>query len=132
MSFAMTASSVMVPFSVVAALDIRIVGKISFKKRLYSLIGAACDTAVQLDSCIRKGILCPHTDSSADQGIHSQFRQETCQRPVSASVGIRDLLFCDLSVFCIIDLKLLRVSKMLINISVFKSYCYSHCIFSFL
>src|SRR5699024_39399 len=64
MSFAMTASSVMVPFSVVAALDIRIVGKISFKKRLYSLIGAACDTAVQLDSCIRKGILCPHTDSS--------------------------------------------------------------------
>ena len=113
MPFAMTAFPVAVPFSVVAALDIRIICKISRDKSFYRFIGIPRSAAVKRDPCICKGILRSHSDPAADQGVHSQFSQKTCQRPVSASVGICDLLFCDLPVFHVVDLKLLCVSEML-------------------
>src|SRR5699024_5416501 len=121
----------MVPFPMMAALDIRIIGEFSFDKRFYSLIGSSGDTAVQLNSGFSKSILRTHTDSSADQRIYTQPGQKTCQCAMAAAIRINRLLFCDLTVFHVIDFKLLCVSEMLIYISVFKCYCYPHCVFSF-
>ena len=115
----------------VTALDVGIIRKFSIHKRFYRLIGISGHSAVQLDSRLGKSILRPHTDSAADQGIHAQPGQKTCKRPVAASVRICHLFFYDLSVFYIIDLKLLCVSEMLKYISILKCYCYSHCIFPF-
>ena len=56
----------MVPFPVMAALDIRIIRKVSFDKRFYSLIGTSGNTTVQLDSRFSKSILRTHADSAAD------------------------------------------------------------------
>ena len=126
-----TAAVVAMVLVVVMALCGWVIGQGSSQKAGHRLIGGPGHTAVELNTRLCQG--CPGTASNttADQGIHAQSGQETCKRPVAASVGICDLLFCDLPVFHVVDLKLLCVSEMLINVSVFKCYCYSHCMFSF-
>ena len=114
-----------------AALDIRIICKFSFDKCFHSLVCVTCDTAVQLDSCFSKSILRTHADPAADQSIRTELCQEPRQCSMPASICIRYLFFCDLTIFYVIDFELFCVSEMLIYISVFKCYCYSHYICPF-
>ena len=134
MTVAMAAAVVtfsMMSVAVMAALDIRIKGKISGQERFYRFICVSGHAAVKLDAGVRKGVLGSHSDTAADQRVHAHLFQEACQSAVSAAIGIRNLLFYNTAVLHIIELKLFCVSKVLKYISVFKCYCNSHLMISF-
>ena len=70
----------------------------------------------------------PETD--ADKYINACRIQETCKSAMSLSVCIYNLGVYNFIILDIIHFKLLCVSKMLKNLSVFVCYCYSHFIIS--
>ena len=90
---AMMSFSVMMPLTVVAAPDIRVIGQISCKERFYRLVRISGNAAVQIDPGICQGIFRAHADAAADQRIHTHVCQKTCQRAVAASVRVNDLSF---------------------------------------
>ena len=116
---------------VVITLDVGIVGKSSFCKSFYRLVSASARTAVQPDSCFSESILSAHADATADKSINILILQKSGKRAVTASVCINNLLFCDLSIFYIVNFKLLGMTEMLKYLTIFISNCNSHLILSF-
>lgn len=134
MTFAMlmpAAISPMVAALVMAALHIRDVSKISCEQRLYSRVRVSGHTAVQPDSCRRERVLRASSDSAADQRVRLQRVQDLRQRPVALSVRADHLGGDDLPILHIVNLKLLRMAKVLKNLSVFISNCNFYDIRSF-
>ena len=121
-----------VMMSVMVTAGIRIERKGSLGKSLRCFVSRPLNPGIKSDPGIRERHLRAHTDPAADQGVSLCRLQETRQRAVSASVGIYDLLICDLTVLNVIQLKLLRMAKMLKDLSVFKRNCDSHGASSFL
>ena len=121
-----------VVMAVVVAFGIGIILQRTLCQSLRGRIGRTGDPAVKLDARFSKCILCAHADAAADQRIHLRCFQETGQRAVTAAVGGHDLLRDDFTILHVIELELLRMTKMLKNLSVFVSYCDSHRIRSFL
>lgn len=113
------------------AVNLRIIAKCSGKKRLNRIISAACHTAEQLDTRIRQRSLRSAANSAADQRIDSMPEQEARQRTMAAVTGIHHFCCSDLAVLHLIQLKLRRMSKMLIDLPIFISYCDFHIILSF-
>lgn len=65
-------------------------------------------------------------DSAADKDAHTLALQKPSQRTVAAAVGIHHLAAYYRTILYLVDFKLLGVSKVLKNLSVFKSNCNFH------
>ena len=117
--------------SVMTALHIRIVLQIAGNQCFHCTVGIAGSSSIQLNACRIQCVACATTDTSADQCIHLQCLKHSCQCTMSTSVGIYHLRGENLLILHIIDLELIRMSKMLKNLSVFIGYCNSHRMFSF-
>ena len=115
---------------VVVALDVRIIAEIVRKKRLDRCIARTADTAVELDARLRKSHLCATADTSADQYRYVLLREKSRKCAVTASVRIHDRCGNDLAVLYCVDLKLLGVTEMLKDLSVFVSNCNFHILYS--
>ena len=135
MSFAVVMTA-FVTFSVmiamVVALGIRIIFQGAFSKRSRCSIRRSLYTGIELNSCVSKCRLCAHTDTSTDQSVSLCCLQEAGKCSMSASVGVNDLLINDLSLFNIVQFKLLGMAEVLKDFSVFVCDCDSHGIRSFL
>ena len=66
-------------------------------------ISAAGNTTVKPDTRIAECHLRTATDAAADQGIHLQGAQNSCQRTMAAAARIHNLRRNDISIFHIID-----------------------------
>ena len=119
-------STVAVLVIVVVALDVGVIAEIVCKKRLDRCIARTADTAVELDACLRKSHLCATADTSADQYRYILLCEKSRKRTVTATVRIHDRCGNDLAVLYCVDLKLLGVSEMLKDLSVFVSNCNFH------
>jgi hypothetical protein len=135
MAFAMVMPALVafpVMMSMVVALGIRIIFQRSICKGFRGSIRRSLNACVKPDPDIRKRRLRTHTNASADQGVSLHGLQEACKGAVAASVGIHDLLIHDLTLINIIQLKLLGMTEVLEDFSVFVCDCDSHGIRSFL
>ena len=117
---------------VMVAPGVRIKFKRTFRKRLGSSIRWARDSRVKLYPDIGKSHQRSHAYASADQSVSLYCLQEARKGAVSVSVGIYYLFVNDLSVFDVIQLKLLGMTEVLEDLSVFVCNCDPHCICSFL
>ena len=85
-------STIMPTFSmlmvVVVALDVRIIAEIVRKIRLDRCIARTADTAVELDTRLRKSHLCATADTSADENVSADDRQKSRKCSVSLTFGI--------------------------------------------
>ena len=117
-----------VVMAVVVAFGIGIILQRTLCQSLCGRIGRTGNPAVELDPRLSQRILCPHADAAADQCVRLRCFQEAGQCAVPAAVGGNYLLRYNSSTLHIIELELLGVAEMLENLSVFISYCDSHCI----
>ena len=135
MAFAMVMPTVVafpVMLSMVVTLGIRIIFQRSIRKGFCGSIRRSLNACIKLDPGIRKRHLRTHADASADQGVSFHRLQEAGKGAMAASVGINDLLIHDLTLINIIQLKLLGMTEVLEDLSVFVSDCDPHGICSFL
>ena len=131
---AVVASAAMLPagmpltmmLPVVIAPDIRVKCQSPFCQCLNSLIRISGHSAVQLDSSLGQRHLRAGANAAADQRVHIQRAQHTCQGSVSAPVGIHHFTGHNPPVLNIVYLKLLGVSKVLENAPVLIRNCNSH------
>ena len=123
-------STIMPTFSmlmvVVVALDIRIIAEIVRKIRLDRCIARTADTAVKLNACTCKCYLSTTADTSADENVSTDDRQKSHKCSVSLTIGVDYFRGYDRIILNLINLKLLRVTEMLKDLSVFVSNCYFH------
>ena len=123
-------STIMTPIAVlmvvVVALDVRVIAESVCKKRLDRLVARAADTAVELDARLRKSHLCTAADPATDQYRYILLCEKSRKRAVTATVRIHDRCENDLAILYCVDLKLLGVSEMLKDLSVFVSNCNFH------
>ena len=110
----------------VRAVHIGIKRQRTVQERLHCLIGIALHTADQTDIGLRKRCLCAAANAAADQRIHTELCQQAGQRTVTAAVRIHHLCMQQLAAGYLVQLKLLRVAKMLENLSVFIGNCDFH------
>ena len=73
---------------VVVALDVRIIAEIVRKIRFDRCIARTADTAIELDTRLRKSHLCATADASADENVSADDRQKSRKCSMSLSVGI--------------------------------------------
>ena len=110
----------------VRAVHIGIKRQRTVQKSLYRLICVALHAADQTDIGLRKRCLCAAANAAADQRIHTKLCQQAGQRTVTAAVRIHHLCMQQLAAGYLVQLKLLRVAKMLENLSVFIGNCDLH------
>ncbi len=123
------ALSVVMAFSMVIAMDIRIIGKAPCKEGLYGLVRAAGYTPVKPDPRLSHSRLCACADPAADQHIHLETREQTGQSAMAAPFGAHHLGVPDLPVFHLVDLKILCMPEMREYISILIRYRDLHIIY---
>ena len=119
-------------FTVVIASGVGIILQRPLDQRLRSCIRRAAHAAVKLNSGLGQCVLRTHADAPADQRVRLGSLQETGQCAVPAAVGGNDLLRDNPAILHVVKLKLLGMTEMLEDLSVFISYCDSHISCSFL
>ena len=104
---------------VVMALYGRVIGQRSSQKAGHRLIGGAGHTAVELNTSLCQS--CPGTSSNTatDQGVHTALRQQASQSAMAAPVGAENGRRLNRPLSYIIDLKLLRMAKVLEHLAIF-------------
>lgn len=112
--------------AVVAALNIRIKAQLPSQIVEYRLIGIALHTAEQLDPGLCQRHLGPAADAAADEDIHTVCPQKSSQRAVAVSICIDYFGMGHCTIRHIVELKVLRMAKVLEHRSVFVSDCNSH------
>lgn len=115
----------------VSAHNVGIKVKRSSKQSLNGLVRLTGDASVQLNVSGLQSSAGTAADSAADQDIDLQCGENTGQCSVSAAVGVYYLRGEDFAVLNIIKLKLLGMTEVLKNFSVFISNCDSHYMNSF-
>ena len=87
-----TMALAMVPFlvavSVMIALDIRIVSKVSCQKCSDRIVCIACNASIEFDPCFRQRSLRAVADPAADQGVHLHAAQKAGKRAVSITCSL--------------------------------------------
>ena len=121
---------VMMP--VVVTAGIGVIFQRSFNKSFYSSISSALNSCIKLDPGIGKCRLRTHANASANQSIRLNRLQESCKSSVAAAVGRYDLFVYDPALRNVVQLKLLGMTKVLEDLSVFIGDCDSHTVVSFL
>lgn len=113
-----------VPFAVlmivVVTVDVGIKLQLAGKQRTHRLVRTAGYTAVQLDPRRGKCRLGSTANAAADQNVHLKTAQDPRQGAVALPVGVYDLCGQDGSVGNIVDFKLLRVAKVLKDLTLFS------------
>lgn len=122
---------IMMMFTVMIALNVWIKLEVAGCKGGCRTVCISGNAAEQFDPGRCQGCLCTAADTSTDQRVCVQCGQNTGQCAVSTAVRIYNLGGNDAAIADLVYLKLLRMSKMLENLSVFVSNCYSHVIDSF-
>ena len=113
---------------VVVAADIGIVIQFAGDQGLGCRVGAAADTAIELDARLGQSHLGAAADAAADQNVRVEGIQNPCQGAVTAAHGVHNFRRYDLAVLNIINLKLLGMAEVLEDVAVFVSNCDSHMI----
>ena len=126
-----TAGMLLSMMVVMIAFCVRVIGKGSGNAGSHRIVCIPADTAEQLDACLGKGRLGTAADAAADEGIHTQLGKQSCQRTVTASVGVNDLRLYNGAVLDVVHLELFGVTEVLEDFSVFVSYCNFHFTVSF-
>ena len=126
----MTAIAVMMA-AVVIAVRIRVIFKITGRKRLCRFVGRTMNAGKQFDTSISQRHLRSHADAAADQCVRFCCLQETCKCSVSAAVGIHDLFLYNFTVFDVVEFEVLGMAEVLKDFSVFISDRDSHNMISF-
>ena len=96
------------------------------KQSIYCIVARAADTAVKPNACTCKCHLSTTANSAANENISTHCLQKARQCTVTASIRVNDLGRNDLSILYCVDLKLLGMSKVLKDLSVFVSNCNFH------
>ena len=117
-------------FAMMIAADIGVECQRSADQSIDSIIGIARYTAEEADTSLCKSHLCTAANTAADECIYTAFSQKTGQSTVTTAVGIDDLSSENFTVLDLIDLELLRMTKMLENLSVCVGNCNFHGISS--
>src|SRR5699024_6521455 len=130
--FSMTVMSAVISFSmmVMAADSIRIIIQTAFQECFNLCVCISAGSRIKTDSGLSQSISGASADSSADQYFCSHILQKSCQGTMSLSIGIHDLRGNNFPLFCFIDLKMLRMTEMLKNLSLVISYRYFHFVSS--
>ena len=115
----------------VVTFGIGIISKVPCNKALYRLVCISVDTAIELNACLGKCHLCTAANAAADQHIDIELGKKTGECAMSAAVGIDYLSGKNFIPVYGINLKLLRVAKMLKNLTIAISYCDFHLMISF-
>ena len=118
-----TAGMLLSMMVVMIAFCVRVVGKGSGNAGSNRIVCIPTDTTEQLDTCLHKGHLSTAANASANENINTQIRKQSCQRTMTASVGVNDRCLYNGAVLDIIYLELFGVTEMLEDFSVFVSYC---------
>jgi hypothetical protein len=115
---------------VVIASNLGIEVQLIRKQCVNRIVTRTADTAEKLNARTRKSHLRTASNAATDQNRHTLLRKESRKCSVTASVCIHDLGRNDLTVLYRVDLKLLGMSEVLKNLSVFISYCNFHIVIS--
>ena len=116
---------------VVVAPYVGVKSKRTAEQRIGCGIAISADSAVKLDACVGKRHLCTTADASANKSVNVERGKKSCECSVTTAVGIDYFTVYDFSVFCGINLKLLGMTEVLKDLSVFVSYCNFYCTVSF-
>lgn len=92
----------------------------------HSRICIAGNTAEQLDASLCKGCLGTGTDTAAENDIHMVLNEEAYQSTMALTIGRNDSTAQNPAAFCIVDLELCRVAKVLEHLTVFVRNCNFH------
>ena len=111
---------------VVIASDLGIEIQFICKQSVYCIVARAANSAEKLNARTRKCHLSTTANSAANENISTHCLQKARKCAVTASIRVDDLGRNDLSILYCVDLKLLRVTEMLKDLSVFVSNCNFH------
>ena len=124
--FAAVVMAVMFTVRVMITFRIGIADQRAGQQRLHRLIGISRYAVVQLDSGLLQRILGTAANAAADQPAHALLLEKRRQRTMPAAGGRHNLLGNHSAFLHVIQLKLLRVTKMLENLSVLVGDRNSH------
>ena len=113
---------------VMVTVHIRVVCKRSGQISRHRFIRRTGYASAETDSGFGQRRLGPAANASADQHLCLGLRQKAGQRAMPLAIRIDNLCVYDFSVLDIVELKLLRMSKMLKNLSILICHCYLHII----
>jgi hypothetical protein len=125
-----TASVVSCAVLMVTAIGVGVVAEIACNKSFNRLIAISAYTAQKLDARTGKCHLGTTSDASANQHVCTKRQENGCERAMSLTVGANNGAVCDFSVRYGVYLKLLGMSEVLKNLSVFVSNCNFHVVIS--
>ena len=117
---------------VVVALYVGIKSKRTAKQCFDCGIRRATNTAVKFDSCLCQCHLCSAADAAANKSINTERRKKSCQCSVTATIGVNHFTIYNFSAFYCVNPKLLGMTEVLKDLSVFISYCNFHIVISIL
>ena len=116
LSMAVTAADMSCPVMIAHGIGIIVQG--TRKEGLHLHICISRCSGEQTDPRLCQCISGTAADISADQDLHAPLLQKSGQCSMTGSIGIHDLRGYDLSIFCLIDLKLFRMAKMSENLAI--------------
>lgn len=119
-------SIIVMVLAVVATDNIRIVFQVAGQKVSDGLIRISAYAAIQFDTRLGQSAFCAVANTAADQCVYAALFQDVSQRTVAAAICVHDRSHLNFSIPYVIDLKSLRVPKVLKYLSVFIRYCNSH------
>ena len=124
--------SAAVPLSMIVmiAASIRIKLQSACREGFRRFVCAAFYAAEYLDTGLCQRVLRTAADTSTDERIDLPSLQETGQRAMAHALVSNYLCIYDFSILDFVNLKLLRMTKMLKYLSVFVSYCQFHVVCS--
>ena len=132
MTAAMVAASVpLAVMVVVVAFYIGIKSKRAAEQCFDCVIAGTVNTTEKLDTGLGKCHLCATADATANKSVNAENRKQSCKCSVTATVSINNLAVYNFSILCGIDFKLLGMTEVLEDLSVFVSYCNFYCTVSF-
>ena len=111
---------------VVIAFCGRVIVESACCEAFHSLVSITLDAAEQLYARLSQRHLCAAANSSADEHVCAESGKKTCKSAVTAAVGGNNFGGDYLAILHGVELKLLGVTKMLKNLSIFVSYCNFH------
>ena len=106
MSAAVMSAAVMMTFTMVIALNIRVIIKSVCDKCFNCCICFTCYSAVKLNSCLGKSILSTAADTAADKNFYLICRKESAKRAVAVAVCVNNLARHDFSFFYVVHFEL--------------------------
>lgn len=110
----------------VRAVDVRVKDKLTGQIVRSNSICFAGNATKHLNARLHQGNLCTGANAAAENNIRTMLNQKADQCAVALTIGGNHLTAHDPTVFCIVDLELCRVSKVLEHLTIFVRNCDFH------